>query len=62
MTDRKYDSNGYKKYKSSVLSIDWEIIENVYDIFDGSVLITYITNLLFRLSLNDKYIVYKIIK
>ena len=62
MTDRNYDSNGCKKYKSLVWSIDWEIIENVYEIFDGSVLITYITNLLFRLSLNDKYIVYKIIK
>ena len=59
ITKRKYFQNKCKTNRGLFWLIYQSMIATVHEIFDDSILTTYILNVLFGLLINDKYIIYK---
>ena len=58
MIKRKHFLNGRKENKLLVWLIDESMIETAHVIFNGSILITYISNVLSDWSIDYQYILY----
>ena len=61
MTEGKYFWNECKNNKRLVKCIYQPMTKNVHGIIDISTFITYVLNIFFGCSLDDQYIIYKII-